>query len=309
MLRPRGFRHLALEIGPQDASLLTTLAGANMPSRLNDFRTAQATTFPFYSKYTSDAELLELVPRNGLKLWGLDQQFIFSSTSQLKRLTALATTTNARNLVQSFYRTDVEAARADSANGASSTRFLRRASEQDFSALQAAYRDGPPEAREIITELEKSAVIYRANAAGLATSNVLRSRLMKQHLRSYYDAATKRDGSPPKVLFKLGAMHAGRGLSWLDVYDVGNAVSELAELHGQTSYHIGFWSGEALLMHALDGMPAGVWAVVDFIGLRERLALMAKGGTNPEIAALAELAKRYDAFIVAPSLTKSALLR
>lgn len=160
----------------------------------------------------------------------------------------------------------------------------------------------------ILDELEASRAIYRANSDGHGnTSNALRSRLMKRHLWAYYEAAVRAGDTYPKVMFKLGALHAGRGLNALGVFDVGNAVSELAELHGETSFHMGFWSldPDDVLLPVLGAVPAGAWAVADLRPLRLLLARPEQAATHPD---LADLSRRFDAVIVGPHLTRSTLL-
>ncbi|MGI8765937.1 MAG: hypothetical protein ACR2KM_05415 [Gemmatimonadaceae bacterium] len=199
------------------------------------------------------------------------------------------------------------AARLDTGK-TSEGRFLRTATEADFRALRAAFRTGSPEATRILDELETSGAIYRANfdRHGNA-SNELRSQLMKRHLWAYYEAAVRAGDAHAKVMFKLGALHAGRGLNALGVYDVGDAASELAELHGEMSFHIGFWSldPDDVLLPVLRAVPANSWAVVDLRSLRPLLARSDQMAAHPD---LADLSRRFDTVIAAPHLTRSALL-
>lgn len=89
-IRPDGYRYLALEAGPLDADILARLAGTGEPiQQVVAFRREQGTRFPFYSEYAADAALLGAVRSDSLVLWGLDQEFIFSTPSQLARLAEL----------------------------------------------------------------------------------------------------------------------------------------------------------------------------------------------------------------------------
>ncbi|MGI8547448.1 MAG: hypothetical protein ACR2M1_08930 [Gemmatimonadaceae bacterium] len=307
-IRPDGYRYLALEVGPLDADLLARLAAAGEPAQqVVAFRRESGTRFPFYSEYASDAALLRAVRTDSVALWGLDQEFIFGTPSQLARLAELAPNAQARSLVLGYHARDLAAAQADTGK-TSEGRFLRTATDADFRALRAAFRTGSPDATRILDELEASGAIYRANFDGRGnTSNALRSQLMKRHLWAYYEAAVRADDAHPKVMFKLGALHAGRGLNALGVYDVGDAASELAELHGEMSFHIGFWSldPDDVLLPVLRAVPAGAWAVVDLRPLRFVLARPDQMAAHPD---LADLSRRFDAVVAAPHLTRSILL-
>lgn len=308
-IRPAGYRYLALEVAPADAALLADLARAGDPrSTVVQFRRAEGSTFPFYSEYAEDAAVLAAVRTDSVALWGLDQAFASSTPSQLARLADLARTPAARALALDYHARDIAAARADT-NGRGGGRFFETATAADFRALRDAFRPTPPEATRVLDELEESAAIYRANYERDPGANERRARLMKRHLRAYLDAAARGGDRRPKVLFKMGAVHTGRGLNPLAVYDVGNAVSELAELGGTTSFHVGFFAldpGDPLLP-ALGAVPAGAWAVLDLRPLRPVLRRAERAGAHldPDLVAYA---RRYDALILAPRLTRSALL-
>ena len=60
---------------------------------------------------------------------------------------------------------------------------------------------------------------------------------MKRNFMHYYQAALKHQPQP-RALFRLGAFHAGRGLSPTKLFDIGNLASELANSQGSHSLHI-----------------------------------------------------------------------
>ena len=60
---------------------------------------------------------------------------------------------------------------------------------------------------------------------------------MKRNFIHYYPAALKYKPQP-RALFRLGAFHAGRGLSPTKLFDIGNLASELANSQGSHSLHI-----------------------------------------------------------------------
>ncbi len=68
-------------------------------------------------------------------------------------------------------------------------------------------------------------------------SNNLRASIMKDNFTNYYNQAL-RAGSLPKVVFKMGYDHLGRGQNGSHVYDVGNFVAEVARYNRLNSFHI-----------------------------------------------------------------------
>jgi hypothetical protein len=57
-------------------------------------------------------------------------------------------------------------------------------------------------------------------------------------VRSARSASATSYGAPPRALFRLGSHHAGRGLSAINQFDVGNLAAELAASNGSTSLHV-----------------------------------------------------------------------
>lgn len=88
-----------------------------------------------------------------------------------------------------------------------------------------------PAARQMAQDYATSYAIYKSQ------SHQQRLNLMKRNLLQEFPA-----GQPaPRLLFKLGANHAARGLSpasFGEFYDVGNLVQNLADAQDQQSLHL-----------------------------------------------------------------------
>ena len=74
---------------------------------------------------------------------------------------------------------------------------------------------------------------------------------MKSNFNAYYKEALKSNPTP-KVVFKLGATHATRGLSMTKIYDVSNYLSELAVFNAMRSLH---FMVAGITGNALEGDP------------------------------------------------------
>ena len=178
------------------------------------------------------------------------------------------------------------------------------------------------EAADILNELAESAEIYRGQSGSGYDSNAQRAALMKRHFMRYYREAAQRDGRAPRALFRIGAFHAGRGLSPINQFDVGNLASELAICNGSESLHIlvivrgghvNKWlpflkdtvarnssyeaRGELAQVGAvplLEHSVAGAWSVFDMTPLRHSEARKAGGKV------FEHLVFAYDYVVVAP---------
>jgi hypothetical protein len=75
-------------------------------------------------------------------------------------------------------------------------------------------------------------------AGRIYESNHRRAELNKSQFMRFYREAQRREGTPPKVMLKFGASHMYRGLSQVNVLDLGNLMSEIAASNGARSFHI-----------------------------------------------------------------------
>lgn len=100
----------------------------------------------------------------------------------------------------------------------------------------------------------------------------------------------------------MGAVHMGRSLSPLGVYDLGNSVAEWADLHDLGSLHLAVVDRSTPVVDAAWSLPPTAWAVADLRPLR---TVGPTGQSDPSISELLDLARRYDLLIMPPTLTDS----
>jgi len=237
-----GYKYFAAEIGQLSIERLQA-AARNKPIRevLSDFNRRYPFSLPFFN-WREEGNLLETalkLPRGKLSpVWGLDQEFFFSSVYHFERLRKLASTPRTKQIVDEYY----EKVRTEFTNSVESKNpsgaFLVSAKAADFDKLEAVFGAKDTEARRIISDLRKSAEIYQKNFRGEQYANNLeRSQLLKRRFMEYYNAALKTEKTP-KVFFKFGAAHVWRGRNYVNVFDVGNLASEIAEANGLSSFHV-----------------------------------------------------------------------
>jgi hypothetical protein len=246
--RRSGYSHFAIETGEQLAIRLegALRADANDVAYL-EFLKRHWPGAPFFN-WREDAALLRAVinstPGQRGVLWGLDYDII-ADRHALARLRDLAPSRDARRV-------------ADSAIVVADSALERAMREKNpgrimmfggdsavFSRLRASYRPRPgSEADRILTLMDSTLRINLLFLSGKGyESNLSRSRLLKRQFWRFYDSTRAATRKEPKVMLKFGAAHLQRGRNFVNTYDLGSFLPELAEKSG----------GEALSIYVVGG--------------------------------------------------------
>lgn len=331
--RKRGYRYFATETGPYAAAFLesTFRSGAGR-EEWRQFYRELPWSIPFYG-WEEEVDILETVIEGTASappvLWGIDQEFAASFRMFFRQLVSDATADQARETAKAFFDRAQDGMRQATETGNPTAAFMFSAKEEDFARLRHVFA-GQAEQLQLIDELEESIAIYQLWSRGQGfASNVRRSKLMKRYFREYYQAAQGR-GEHPKVMFKLGANHVYRGANGLNVFDIGNYVSELADHERKQSFHLyvaglegtqnaytpfstdegdnhkPFRASDYLdhidfssLMAARDGKE---WWLIDLRPLRSRIF---NREIQVEDSGLHKLIHGYDALLVIPEVSAS----
>lgn len=234
--QPFGYKYLCIETDAIAAQLIEDISNSKAPI-INAQKLNQDFPFsiPFYNS-PDDYRFFKNVVSNGGEIWGIDQSFMTQFRLNFSYLNSV--TTN-ESLKEKLTKLENEA----------KARFQMAVKNRDFRApFIFKYSDSlhnnlllmceSPIEKKIIQSLKKSKEIYSFNFMNRPyLNNLYRSQLMKDNFLSFYKKSEDM-GSKPKVIFKLGANHSGRGLNATNVYDVSNLLSELAIINGMSSTHI-----------------------------------------------------------------------
>ncbi len=233
-----GYRTLVVEDGPAVAAALRQ--ALREPDPVAAVR-AFARRYPFSVAFYDMKEESELLARTaraagpGFDLWGIDQELMGASRYLLDRIAAEPIGADAKARVAKLLEEEAAAYRKSAETGDPSQLFMMTVRREELDALRASLR--APAARralELLDGLTESREIYLRNMDGRGyESNVRRARLMKRTL-----AAKLGGGDPPKLLVKIGAFHAFRGINPLGSREVGNYLAETAEAAGADSLHV-----------------------------------------------------------------------
>jgi hypothetical protein len=240
------YRYLAVETDPFIAERLEEIAGLeNGDSELEKWVHAYPFLIPFYNN-SNDLSMFRTVTESGLQaepnIWGLDQAFMTAPRYYFDRLAENAPNEEARSVAESYSAKAYAAFTEAFSNQRPDKALLLNLKPEDYRTLENAFRGSGDRNMQMIAGLEKSQEIYSKWMNGeYYQNNRIRSRLMKEHFMTYYQQARETHFDDyPKVVFKFGQNHTYRGLTPVGIYDLGNTLSELAEMNGSQSLHISF---------------------------------------------------------------------
>ena len=334
-LKHVGYQYFATETGPFTAAFLQERASrANWLQDYSAFLQKYPWSIPFYS-WQEETTIIDVVMEGQSGgdplLWGLDQEFAASFRMHFADLKKQAETEESRKIAEKYYQLAMQSFTASFQERAPHKAFMAIVKPEDFTKLKKAF-SGQPKNLELIREMEESIRIYQYWFVGEGyQSNYERAEMMKRHFLAYYQKAQEKTPQP-RVLFKFGANHIYRGANGLNVFDIGNFVSELASQQGKTSFHLyvlgkkgtqnaytPFSKSEADKKKSYDAanyldkvdfstvfQATGEekWSVVDLRPLRKALFSRQIKNVHP---GLEKVIWSYDAILVIPQVSASTL--
>lgn len=171
-------------------------------------------------------------------LWGLDQEYLGSASTLLAAMAASNPGPKSRAAITAAQVKDRIAEAEARRTGDFGKLFLLAATDADVQALQTAIdTDGNAETQDLLHEFTVSHRIYRLNEEGSPDSNLVRAELLKQHFLASY-APFKHQSPAPRIFFKLGDNHTGKGFNYTHELNLGNFVAEVAAGEQAQSLHI-----------------------------------------------------------------------
>ncbi|MGB5820572.1 MAG: hypothetical protein WBG90_13900 [Saonia sp.] len=247
LANPKGFETLCIETDAVLAEKLAHIASLNEPleaaKRLND---AFPFAVPFYNS-KDDYPLFKNVVTKGGHIWGIDQTFMAQFRLNLDYLIQTTNNSALKKKLIPLRQQALDAYAQSIAQKSFEKMFWTTYDQATHDELVALSTDAKE--KDILYHLWKTKEIYGYNnTKAYYQNNQERGKLMKENFNRYYKEALKQT-KVPKVLFKLGATHATRGLSMTNIYDVSNYASELAVFNNKKSLHffVAGITGEAMI--------------------------------------------------------------
>ncbi|MDH3732427.1 MAG: hypothetical protein OEU54_02795 [Gemmatimonadota bacterium] len=240
-LVPWGYRHLAVEVGPDAGVLLDSLARVG-PRALAEFQEARSPGFPFFILESESRLLVDAVselPDVDDVIWGIDYD-ILGDRYLFPVLEAAARDDDARKVVAEVREMADAGLSQVIETGNPGALLLWSAPDDPFIRLREAIDPEPgSRADRVIETMQETARINRLFLSGQNwDSNHARAGWLKLSMSRHLDAARTRGEAHPRALVKLGANHAYRGLNQTRQYDVGTMLAQVAEAEGSGSFHL-----------------------------------------------------------------------
>jgi hypothetical protein len=239
-LTPAGFTTLVTENGAVVTSALEEiLKGTDPLAAIARFNTTYPDSIAFYTM-RQEAEMLAgfaVAAGPRFEHWGIDQEFVGAAKYLITLMLAQPVNPAARAKLDALRQMDAVASQKAAATGNPLAYLMLSASTDELASLRPLLT-GPKEqtARGLLDALLESRAIYQKSASQAPgdrdLSNRLRLALLKRTL------AARLGVQEQKLLIKVGANHAYKGINPLNNRDIGNFLAERAEGQGHTSLHL-----------------------------------------------------------------------
>lgn len=327
-LAPAGFTTLVTENGPVAASALEgMLKRPDAVAAIARFDAAYPDAIAFYTM-RQEAEMLAgfaLAAGPRFEQWGIDQEFIGTAKYLIAQMLAQPVNPAARAKLEALRQMEAVAYQKAAATGNPMEYLMLSASDEELASLRPLLA-GPKEqtALGLLDALLDSRAIYQKSASKVPgdrdLSNRMRLALLKRTLASRLGVREQ------KLVVKVGANHAYKGINPLNNRDVGNFLAERAEGQGLTSLHLIVLAakgkqlrfagagkppqpapieldGAAFKLLAGAGATDGSWSLFDLRSLRPGLRKLVAGDID-----MLNLINGYDFALVIPEGSASTQL-
>ncbi|WP_422060494.1 hypothetical protein [Sphingopyxis sp.] len=221
----------AVEVGPDTVTWVAAQLEIGGLDALGMGLNGRPWAMPFLSN-VEDAKLAAPFAAEG-RLWGIDQEFVGSPSLLFDVLAGRTKDRATKALLAGWRHKDDSALVA----GKFDTIFTAIATDKDFADLRTRFK-GDSEALKMIDDLAESTHIYQLNNSGqYLQNNEERSALMQRYFLAAYRAAPVK---APRVLFKMGLNHIGRGTTPTSIVDLGSILPGLAAANGKTALTVAY---------------------------------------------------------------------
>ena len=234
-LATNNFNYFAAEIGPNSAEKITELIkkeGSLFKFNTKIYRLTGEVPIPFFDG-KEDESFLKSFIENGFEIWGLDQEYLTAPTFLIDELYNLSKQKERLKphytAAKSFIIKEIQKSRENRKYKAFNSLLNSKEIKQFFNRLATSN----PKTQKIISDLKKSWEVYKLREdKDLYASLYKRLDIMHSNFISYYSNALKTEKFP-KVVIKIGGVHASKGRSHNNIYDIGNFIMELANYNNQ----------------------------------------------------------------------------
>jgi hypothetical protein len=284
-----------------------------------------------FGAMAEEFDLLRALRQQGTQLLGIDQVFAANAAPFYQQLAEQVKSPAARTYLKQRAATYQAQDLANERAGGQNLAMLHQSAASVDSLLAMTKAESPA----VRQQAQDYAASYHIYTDTTGDNHQRRVNLMKRNLTLAlrpYQTAT--GSAAPKMLFKLGGHHLGRGVSTLRFgafYDVGNLVQNIADVQDQASLHILIVGKQGRKTSGLnplfpdknvtaytdadygptkeipikpftDQVSGSAWSVFDLRPLRKAITA---GKLQVAVPALQRLLLGYDYLVIIPETTAS----
>jgi len=239
-LRGSGYSRMAIELSPVIAQDIEAAARRNGLQGILDFFAQPNTWSPMYLREEAQfmTSVLNAAPKNERVLWGLDRE-IFSDRYLISRLEPRVPP-RARDAFVRLKQASTNAWARNAQTGNPDDLFILAEDPALISAVRAEWPHPDQESDAIMRTLEESLAIETAERNGGAWPYMQRrTQWMRSNLAELVREDASRVPRPAhRIMFKFGYNHMIRGANYVNVFEIGTMVDEVAALTGDRAFHV-----------------------------------------------------------------------
>ena len=237
-LRPSGYNRMAIELSPIIAQDIEAAARRNGYQGILEFFAGPGTWSPMYLREEARfiADVIGAAPRAERVLWGFDRE-ILSDRYLISRLEGRVPV-RAREAYLRLRESSTSSWARREKDPAAGPPWIFAEEPAVVSAVRAAWPNPDPYSDAILRTLEESLAI---NAVARTGTGWAQSDRRAQWMRGTIAARLREErgrGSSPKVMLKAGYNHMIRGANYVNVFDAGAMMDEVAALDDRRAFHV-----------------------------------------------------------------------
>ena len=313
ILAKENYKYFVAEIGPNSASKISNIIKENKSlyefnSQVNDL--VGEVPVPFFDG-KEDEDFLKSALDKGFELWGIDQEYL---TSQIFLIDEIYNLSKNKSGLYTSYKKAKNYLIEETKKGIENNKYKLLTELSNSSIVNKFFNNTESTNRriqKIISDLKDSWEVYRLREINdIYSSYHKRVNMLKSNFIDYYSQAVKTD-TLPKAIVKIGGLHASKGKSLQNMFDIGNFTMELANFNRKKSTSVLIFPSaylnndgsiennidekDEIFIRPLINNAKGKWIIIDLKKIEEY-----SWKNKIEYKSLKEYMNRFDYLILTP---------
>lgn len=314
ILAKENYKYFVAEIGPNSATKISDIIKEN--KSLYEFNSKTynlvgEVPVPFFDGKEDEAFLKSALDK-GFELWGIDQEYLTSHVFLIDEIYKLSKN---KTELYDFYHQAKDFIIIETKKYWDKYTNCKLFTElSNSSIVNHFFQNTEPtnsKVQKIISDLKDSWEVYRLiEINNIYSSYHKRVNMLKNNFIDYYSQAVKTD-TLPKAIVKIGGVHASKGKSLHNIFDIENFTMELANFNRKKSTSVLIFPSaylnndgsiennidekDEIFIRPLINNAKGKWIIIDLKKIEEY-----SWKNKIEYKSLIEYMNRFDYLILTP---------